>query len=132
MGAWLKLLGKVDWKMPDAWTHERKELLHRVRFGGDMPPTEIATGDRLVYYAVGWECFFSVVEVISGEPYEPAVTHEWEAQWPWAFDIKVIKKKLRLSDSPSILALGSTPDRRHQGHVALTTAQLEKAERALE
>ena len=46
------------------------------------------------------ECFFAVVEVISGEPYEPAVTHEWEAQWPWAFDIKVIKKKLRLSDSP--------------------------------
>jgi hypothetical protein len=132
MGAWLKLLGKADWKMPDPWTHERKELLRCVRFGGDTPPTEIAAGDRLVYYAIGWECFFAVVEVISDEPYEPAVTHEWEAQWPWAFDIKVIKKKLRLSESPSILTLGSTPDRRHQGHVALTTAQLEKAERALE
>lgn len=132
MNAWLKLLGKADWKMPDAWTHDRKELLRRVRFGGDTPPPEISAGDRLVYYAVGWECFFAVVEVISGEPYEPATTHEWETQWPWAFDIKVIKKKLRLSDSPSILALGSTADRRHQGHVPLTVAQVKKAEQALD
>jgi hypothetical protein len=132
MNAWLKLLGKADWKMPDAWTHDRKELLRRVRFGGETPPLEISAGDRLVYYAVGWECFFAVVEVISGEPYEPAVTHEWEAQWPWAFNIKVIKKKPRLSDSPSILALGSTADRRHQGHVPLTAAQVKKAEQALD
>lgn len=132
MGSWLKLLGKADWKMPDAWTHERPELLRYFRLGGDRPPTEIAAGDRLVYYAVGGERFFAIAEVISGEPYEPAITHEWEAQWSWAVDIRIIQKKLRLSDSPSILILGSTPDRRHQGHVPLAVEQLEKAEQALD
>lgn len=53
MNCWLKLLGKTDWKMPDAWTQERPELLRYVRFGGDQPPAEISVGDRLVYYAVG-------------------------------------------------------------------------------
>jgi len=107
MNAWLKLLGKTDWKMPDAWTHDRKELLHRVRFGGDAPPTEIVGGDRLVYYAVGWECFFAIAEVISGEPYEPEVTHEWEAQWPWAFDIKIIKPILRTVPPRVVSAFGT-------------------------
>jgi hypothetical protein len=115
MGSWLKLLGKADWKVPDAWSHKRPELLRYVRFGGKQPPTEIAAGDSLVYYAVGWERFFAIAEVTSGEPYEPDITHEWETQWPWAVDIRIVKKALRLSDAPSILTLGSTPDRRHRG-----------------
>jgi len=131
MGCWLKLLGKAEWKIPDAWTHERPELLRYIRFGGDQPPTEITAGDRLVYYAIGWERFFAVAEVISDRSYEPKVTHEWEAQWPWAVDVRVLKKKLRLSEAPSVLALGPTPDRRHQGHVPLTDDQLQQAETAL-
>jgi hypothetical protein len=130
VSTWLKLLGKADWQMPDAWTHERPELLRYVRLGGDQPPTEIAAGDRLIYYAVGWQRFFAIAEVTSA-PYEPTVTHEWEAQWPWAVDVRVTKKKNRLIDAPSILVLGSTPDRHHQGHVPLTAIQLEKAEKAL-
>jgi len=38
MGSWLKLLGKADWKMPDAWTYERPQLLRYVRLGGRSTP----------------------------------------------------------------------------------------------
>lgn len=128
---WLKLLGKADWKMPDSWTLERPELLKYVRLGGGKRPTEIRAGDRLVYYAIGWQCIFAIAEVLSDQPYEPTITHEWEEQWPWAVDVRILTKKRRLTEAPSVLVLGTTPDRRHQGYVPLTSAQLAQAEEAI-
>jgi hypothetical protein len=49
---------------------------------------------------------------------------------PCAVDTRIITKKQRLSEAPSILVLGPTPDRRHRGHVPITTEQMEKAEEA--
>jgi hypothetical protein len=91
--------------------------------GGDQPPTEIATGDRLVYYAVGWERFFAIAEVISDEPYEPTATQEWEAQWRWAVDIPLTspsfgglnRHSTRSSERPSssLTSYCSSPSSNH-------------------
>jgi EVE domain len=131
MNVWMKLLGTPDWPVPDAWIHERSELLSSVRFGGDKPPMDVAAGDRLVYYAVGWQRFFAIAEVISEHPYEATITDEWNARWPWVVDVRILQKKRRLIEAPSVLELGQIPDRRHQSYVPLTRSQLELAERLL-
>lgn len=131
VSAWLKLLGTADRPVPEQWAHDRPDLLKAVAFGGDEPPADISTGDRLVYYAVGSGRFFAVAEITSEHPYERTITHEWEAQWPWMFDVRILAKKRRLSEAPSVLELGPTPDRHHKGHVPLSAEQADKAERVL-
>jgi hypothetical protein len=129
MRSWLKLLGTADWPMADAWLHDRQELLTQARFAD--PPGDISKGDRLVYYAVGWQRFFAIAAVRSDTPYEAVHNPEWEARWPWVLDVVLEKKVMRISSAPSSLELGDLPDLRHKSYVPLTDGQLAKAKKLL-
>ncbi len=128
MSSWLKLLGKApDQLVPDRWAFDRPDLLERVRFGDAHKPTDIGKGDELVYYGVGWQRIFAIAVVTSEEPYETTLTTRWEQDWPWVLDVRVTAKKRKISEAPSVMELGTTPDLRHEGYVPLTAAQLSKA-----
>ena len=128
MASWLKLLGKApDQLLPDRWAFDRPDLLEHVRFGDAHKPTDISSGDELVYYGVGWQRIFALAVVASDEPYETTFTTEWEQAWPWVLDVRVTAKKRRLSEAPGVMELGTIPDLRHQGYVPLTAEQLAKA-----
>lgn len=128
MSSWLKLLGKApDQLAPDRWAFDRPDLLERVRL--EMPTSRrtSARATSLSTTASGWQRIFAIAVVTSDEPYETTLTNEWEQDWPWVLDVRVTAKKRKITEAPSVMELGTTPDLRHQGYVPLTPEQLAKA-----
>jgi hypothetical protein len=131
MQGWLKLVGRTDWHLPDAWVGERKDLLREVRFSEVHPPDSISRGDRLVYHAVGHQRIVAIVEVADNEPCRDPHPSEWEKQWPLILAVRPLLRVSRVSRAPASSSIPELPDRTHQGFVPLTSAQLETAEQLL-
>lgn len=131
MNGWLKLVGRSDWRLPDAWAIERKELLREVRFSETHPPDPIVRGDRLVYHAVVDCHLIAIVEVVDDEATRDPHPPEWAKQWPLIRQVRPIVRVSRVSQGPATGALGDVPDLMHQGFVPLSAAQLQTAEKLL-
>jgi hypothetical protein len=131
MTAWLKLIGTSDWRVPDAWAIERKELLGEVRVSERHPPDPVQRGDQLVYHAVGDRQIIAIVEVRDDEASRDPHPPEWAKQWPLIRKVRPILRVPRVSQGPSTDDLGELPDLMHQGFVPLTREQLQTAERLL-
>jgi hypothetical protein len=131
VNGWLKLVGRSDWRLPDAWAIDRKELLSEVRFSELHPPDAIQRGDRLVYHAVVDRRIIAIVAVTDDEascdPHPP----EWAKQWPLIRKVHPLLRVPRVSQGPSTDGLGELPDLMHQGYVPLAPSQLYIAEELL-
>ncbi len=104
----------------------RLDLLDRVRFARNKRPSGVQRGDRLVFYAAGWERFFGIGIVVSDEPYEQ--TEPGEERWPWVLDVEVplVVPRLRLAPMLTQIDVASTSVRQ-QSHIRLTNEQYARA-----
>jgi hypothetical protein len=110
------------------WLNDRYDLLDRIRFAANKRPSGVARDDRLVLYAAGWERFYGIAIVTSAEPREDLA----EERWPWVLDVRVPLVVPRLDLAPRLKAMDvATTSVRQQSHIALTSAQYEKAVTAL-
>jgi hypothetical protein len=132
MRGWLKLVGTADWKLPELWAIERRDLLREARFSELHPPDPSSRGDHLVYHAVGYQRIVAVVEVLDDEPSLDPHPSEWEKKWPLILRVQPLLRISRVSAGPLSSSLGELPDRSHQGFVPLTEAQLRLAEAQLQ
>lgn len=125
---WLKLVGRSDWRLPDAWAIERRELLGEVRFSELHPPDPIQRGDQLVYHAVVDRRIIAVVDdEASRDPHPP----EWAKQWPLIRKVRPVQRVPRVSQGPSTDGLGELADLMYQGYVPLAPSQLRIAKELL-
>src|SRR3981189_1950386 len=123
MAAFLKSIGAVgglelenDWLTTPWGEHaNRTEILDHVRFAKNKRPSGVKVGDRLVFYAAGWERFFGIGIVTSDEPYEQIASNE--ERWPWMLDVRVplIVPRLKLAPRISEINVASTSVRQ-QSH----------------
>lgn len=128
MNYWLKSIGSSDDELEKFWLQQRSDLLEQIRFAKTKRPSGVARNDRLVLYAAGWECFFGAAIVTSDEPRED----HGEQRWPWVLDVAVPLVVPRLDLAPHLSEMDvATTSVRQQSHIALTSAQFEKAIEAL-
>jgi hypothetical protein len=143
MAAFLKSIGaagKMDvegehrsLRLDDDWLtspwgalQSRLDLLDRVWFATNKRPSGVRRGDKLVFYAAGWERFFGIGIVASDEPYEQ--TEPGEERWPWILDVKVPLVVPRLSLAPMLTQIGvASTSVRQQSHIRLTDEQYTRA-----
>jgi len=109
---------------------DRTDLLDRVRFAKNKRPSGVHMGDKLVFYAAGWERFFGVASVISDEPYE--FIEPGEQRWPWVLDVEtpLVVPRLDLAPHLSEIEVANTSVRQ-QSHIRLTEEQYRLALDAL-
>jgi hypothetical protein len=106
----VKLLGAHDRPMPnDAWGQDGVQPDDEVRFPPKPPPTDVAPGDELVYYAVGgYKRLFGTVRVETA----PTLVHHnnpvVEKRWPYLSKVTVRPDtKVRyVSSGPELEAIG--------------------------
>jgi hypothetical protein len=128
--AFLKSIGVAndpvgnDW-LTSGWSSKanRTDLLDRVRFAKNKRPSGVHAGDRLVFYAAGWERFFAIAIVTSAEPY--VAIEEGEERWPWVLDVDVplVVPRLELAPKLSEIEVANTSVRQ-QSHIRLSDEQL--------
>ena len=131
--AFLKSIGATGQELGNGWLTtgwgnraDRTDLLDRVRFAKNKRPSGVNKGDRLVFYAAGWERFFGVAIVISDAPYE--LIEPGEERWPWVLDVEVPLVVPRLELAPHISAISvANTSVRQQSHIRLTDGQYELA-----
>lgn len=128
MNYWLKSIGSSDEMLEKNWLDSRYDLLDHVRFAASKRPSGIARGDRLVFYAAGWECFYGVAIVTSAEPREDLR----EKRWPWVLDVTVPLVVPRLDLAPHLREMDvASTSVRQQSHIALTPEKFDRAVAAL-
>jgi hypothetical protein len=120
-----------DW-LTTGWGNQknRTDLLDRVRFAKNKRPSGVHAGDRLVFYAAGWERFFGIAIVLSDQPYEAA--EPGEERWPWVLDVRVPLVVPRLEIAPHISQIEvANTSVRQQSHIRLSDSQYALAVSAL-
>lgn len=128
MAYWLKMIGASGHTLDNDWLDTRYDLIDRVRFARNKRPTGVASGDRLVLYAAGWERFYAIAIVTTETPYRD----DAEPRWPWVHDVTVPLVMPRLEMAPALAELGVAPTSvRQQSHIRLSDAQYERAFEAL-
>lgn len=130
IGATTDKLGN-DW-LTTGWGNQtdRTDLLDQVRFAKNKRPTGVHAGDKLVFYAAGWERFFGIANVLSDEPYEHNLPGE--ERWPWALDVETPLVVPRLDLAPFLSEIRvATTSVRQQSHIRLTEDQYRLALDAL-
>jgi hypothetical protein len=136
--AFLKSIGAApDLKLGSDWLttgwggmKDRTDLLDHVRFARNKRPSGVKTGDKLVFYAAGWERFFGIGIVVSDEPYEKV--EPGEERWPWMLDVRVPLVVPRLDLAPHISEIRvANTSVRQQSHIRLSDDQFELAKKAL-
>jgi hypothetical protein len=63
---WLKSLGTAEENLDQLWVGPHDDVLEAFACPKDRRPG-FAKGDRVVYYAAGWQKIFAIVEVIKEE-----------------------------------------------------------------
>lgn len=120
-----------DW-LTTGWGNltNRTDLLDQVRFPKNKRPTGVHKGDKLVFYAAGWERIFGVGLVTSDEPYESIVAGE--ERWPFVLNVEVPLIVPRLELAPPLSAINvANTSVRQQSHIRLADQQYALALEAL-
>jgi hypothetical protein len=139
MAYYVKLLGAHDRPMPnDAWGPGGVEPEDEVRFPPKPPPTNVAPGDELVYYAVGgYKRLFGSVRVETAptlvDHHNPIV----QKRWPYLAKVAVRPStRLRyVSSGPELKAIDpSLQDEIDQGvsHFEIGRAEFNRAVQVLQ
>jgi hypothetical protein len=132
MTTWLKLVGAVDFPMPDRWLDGRKDLLDEVGF---TKRASLEIGDELVMYAIPQRRIVGIAEVQS-HPIKGTKTGE--ERWPWR---SKIRWKIAIADydrCPELADIEEPGGRelsksvRRQSHIGLKWGEYERAKAALE
>jgi hypothetical protein len=106
----VKLLGSSDFPMPDDAFDRDPEMSYEVRFPKGSPPSDVAPGDELVYYAVGgFKRIFASARVDG-----PAVLNavhsnpEVARRWPYAAPVSLRPETRldRVSAGPELAEVG--------------------------
>jgi hypothetical protein len=137
MNFFLKSIGAASARLGNDWLttgwgelKNRTDLLDVVRFARNKRPSGVRAGDRLVFYAAGWERIFGIAIVVSDEPYAHGTTSE--QRWPWALDIETPLVVPRLELAPHLSEIEvATTSVRQQSHIRLTPKQYALAVAAL-
>ena len=125
----LKTVGHAGRRAPDRWIEEGWDRV--LRRGGFPRRPRIATGDRLVLYAAGWQRIFGVVEVL-GEPEERHPDSADPARWPWSVPVEPLLVVPALDAAPPVQACGvAARSMSQQSHVRLTPEHYDLAVGAL-
>ena len=126
--AWLKTLGGQGRPLDASWIEAGPERL-RVTWFPRRP--RMAQGDRLVYYAAGWQSVFAVGEVASDGPVpEPSPSNP--RRWPWAVHVRLHLCVPDLTFAPPLLSIGVLPRSLSQhSHIRMTEEQYRRAVEAI-
>src|SRR4051812_22733442 len=91
MTYFVKLLGSSEWPMPDDPWGRDPELHAEVRLPAKPPPTNVARGGELIYYAVGgMKCIFGASRVENIPVLNPKHSNPQVAkQWPYASPVEL-------------------------------------------
>ena len=123
-GHWLKALGHAGGPLADALARGWRP--DRLRRTGFPRRPRMVPGDRLVYYALGWQLVFAVVEVSASRPTrDPS-----PARWPWTVEVEPLLLVPRLYAAPPVEATGVLPrSMSQQSHIRLTPESYARASR---
>ncbi|MHB1243881.1 MAG: hypothetical protein ACYC1P_10880 [Gaiellaceae bacterium] len=127
MSYWLKMIGADDFQLEERPFDDREELERQVRFPPKRVPRELAVGDELIYYAVGYLRIFGHAR-LTGTVVEN-VHHsdpEVRRRWPDAASIQLGTNIRDLRDAPELRPIA--PDLLAQIHKGTTILPMGKAE----
>ena len=127
MSYWLKLIGADDFKLEQRPFDDREELETQVRFPRKRVPRELAPGDELIYYAVGYLRIFGRV-MLTGTVVENVHHSDAEVRrrWPDAAPIQPGITIRDLRDAPELRPIA--PDLLAQIHKGTTILPMGKPE----
>jgi hypothetical protein len=127
-GHWLKTLGGEGRPLPAEWIAGAPERL-TVTWFPRRP--RMARGDRLVYYAAGWQCIFAAGEVASDGPL-PEGSPTNPTRWPWSVRVHLHLCVPDLTFAPPLDAIGVPPRSLSQhSHIRITPEHYSRAVEAL-
>jgi len=101
--------------------YEDSRALEKVWFPANKYPRQIAAGDLLVIYAVGWKRFPAIVKVLTpaGKLSDDSNRHpEWGAIYPWGMKVKPVLR-LSVDDAPTASDCGFNVGRIQNGNTYL-------------
>src|SRR5215210_4411033 len=124
MTYWLVSHGSRHGRLEDAWTSLSGDLL-RVTYFPRRPRIEV--GDRLLYYAVGWQRLHGAVEV-TGAPRNDVDHPTDPTRWRWVVEVEPLLAMRLISRAPKLEEIGvSTKSVRRQSHIRIDRETFENA-----
>lgn len=121
---WLKAVGTGDKPLKQRWLEDRPDLLKEVRFPRRRTPS-LVEGDRILYYAAGWQRIFAAGELASDPVVDPAPGFE---QWPWRADVRLFVLVPDLKRAPDLERVQVwTLSVRSKSHIRLSPRQYREA-----
>lgn len=120
MQYWLKSLGTAEENLDQLWVGPHDDVLEAFACPKDRRPG-FAKGDRVVYYAAGWQKIFAIVEVIKEAVHNPN-WKEWQGdRWPYVVEVRPLLAVPDLEIAPYVgMAAVNTLSLRSKSHIKLT------------
>jgi hypothetical protein len=123
MSYWLKSLGTGSEALPRFWMKSRADALEAFACPKDGRPS-FEVGDRVIYYASGWQTVFAAVEVTQEAEHNPNWRSWQGTRWPWVVRVQPLLLVPDLNLAPHVtMAAIDTLSVRSQSHIHLTPEQ---------
>lgn len=120
---WLKVLGTSREPLAALWMDARPELVREIRFPPRIPTLEL--GDRVLYYASGWQRIFAAGELVSDPKFTPHADYE---NYPWVAAVRPLLIVPDLTLAPDLRLAGiDSLSVRSKSHIRLTETQYREA-----
>jgi EVE domain len=125
MQYWLKALGTSENHLRQKWLTVRahRDALEGFACPKDRRPS-FGRGDRVVYYAAGWQKIFAVVEVTK-EAVDDPDWKSWQGdRWTWVVKVQPLLVVPDLKFAPHVgMAAVNTLSLRNKSHIKLSPEQ---------
>jgi hypothetical protein len=124
---WLKSLGTAEGNLERLWLGPHRDALKAFACPRKGRPS-FQTGDRVVYYAPGWQSIFGIVEVIGEAEFNPS-WRKWQGErWPWVVRVQPLLLVPDLELAPHVSTANvDTLSVRMQSHIKLGADQYRRA-----
>lgn len=123
MSYWLKALGTAEGRLDRLWTGPSADALQAFACPKDGRPS-FKVGDRVIYYASGWQKIFAAVEV-TDEAEDDPTWQPWQGtRWPWVVRVQPLLLVPDLELAPHLgMAAINTLSVRSQSHIHISPEQ---------
>lgn len=123
-GYWLVSHGDASGGLKNDWTRAHEVLLRTTRF---PRRARIEAGDRLLYYAVGWQRIHGAVETLG--PVRDDLRHPGDPKrWPWGVEVEPLLFMRMISMAPKLELIDVSLKSVHrQSHIRIGQENFESA-----
>jgi hypothetical protein len=123
MTYWLKSHGTGEGRLDRNWTQTAPDGLEGFACPKSGRPS-FEVGDRVIYYATGWQSIYAAVEVTKEAENDPKRWSWQGTRWPWVVEAEPLLLVPDLARAPFVgMALIDTLSVRSQSHIRISQEQ---------